>query len=227
MATYVIRVWMPDRPGALGQVASRIGAVRGDVVGIDILERDGGQAIDELIVELADDSLLDLLVAEMTAVDGVAVEDIRTAPKGRPHDPRLDVLEAVARLIEATSATELTESLVNHTMDDFTAAWVVVLAHATLDGAEIRLGAGEHPTPRWLAAFIEGSRTSNGPAIAPTGPDEVAWAELPQAGLSLIVGRHGGPPFRARERRQIAVLARIADLRWSEVAFAADQLPGG
>ena len=28
---YVVRVWLPDRPGALGQVASRIGAVRGDV----------------------------------------------------------------------------------------------------------------------------------------------------------------------------------------------------
>ena len=39
MITVVIRVWMPDRPGALGQVASRIGAVRGDVLGIEILEQ--------------------------------------------------------------------------------------------------------------------------------------------------------------------------------------------
>ena len=56
-ATYVVRVWLPDRPGALGQVASRIGAVRGDVVGIDILERGAGRAIDELVVELPDDDL--------------------------------------------------------------------------------------------------------------------------------------------------------------------------
>ena len=28
----VVRLWLPDRPGALGQVASRIGAVRGDQV---------------------------------------------------------------------------------------------------------------------------------------------------------------------------------------------------
>ena len=55
--TFVIRMWLPDRPGALGQVASRIGAVRGDVVGIDILERDGGQAVDELVVELPDGGL--------------------------------------------------------------------------------------------------------------------------------------------------------------------------
>jgi len=41
MDTFVVRLWLPDRPGALGQVASRIGAVHGDVVGIKILERRG------------------------------------------------------------------------------------------------------------------------------------------------------------------------------------------
>ena len=40
MATYVVRIWLPDRPGALGAVASRIGAVRGDLIGVDILERE-------------------------------------------------------------------------------------------------------------------------------------------------------------------------------------------
>ena len=32
MTTYIIRLWLPDRPGALGHVASRIGAVGGDPV---------------------------------------------------------------------------------------------------------------------------------------------------------------------------------------------------
>ncbi|MBA3304000.1 MAG: amino acid-binding protein, partial [Acidimicrobiia bacterium] len=61
METFVVRLWLPDRPGALGQVASRIGAVRGDVVGIDILERGAGRAIDELVVQLPDGDLVDLL----------------------------------------------------------------------------------------------------------------------------------------------------------------------
>ena len=51
METFVVRVWVPDRPGALGQVASRIGAVRGDVVGIDILERGAGRAVARRVVE--------------------------------------------------------------------------------------------------------------------------------------------------------------------------------
>ncbi len=42
----LIRVWLPDRPGALGLVASRIGAVDGDIVGIDVLERGDGVAVD-------------------------------------------------------------------------------------------------------------------------------------------------------------------------------------
>ena len=41
MGRYVVRIRLPDRPGALGQVASRIGAVGGDIVAIDILDRSG------------------------------------------------------------------------------------------------------------------------------------------------------------------------------------------
>ena len=75
--TFVMRIWMPDRPGALGAVASRVGAVGGDVVGIDILERGAGRAIDELVVELPDEGLVDLLIEEVRQVDGVDVEDIK------------------------------------------------------------------------------------------------------------------------------------------------------
>src|SRR5438045_5925946 len=77
MATFVVRVWLPDRPGALGAIASRIGAVRGEIVGIEILERGGGRAVDDLVVELPDGSSLDLLVAELAQVDGVDVEVVR------------------------------------------------------------------------------------------------------------------------------------------------------
>src|SRR4051794_28369593 len=98
--TYLVRVWLPDRPGALGQVASRIGAVRGDVVGIEILERGAGRAIDELVVELPEDGLVDLLVSEISQVDGVDVEDVHTLHSDR-HDPGLTVLATATRLMEA------------------------------------------------------------------------------------------------------------------------------
>ncbi len=96
-----MRMWLPDRPGALGQVASRIGAVRGEIVGIDILERGAGRAIDELVVELPDGALTDLLVHEVEQVDGVDVEEVRPVADAL-HDPRLDALETAAMLVGAT-----------------------------------------------------------------------------------------------------------------------------
>ncbi|MDP9020139.1 MAG: hypothetical protein M3N25_04950 [Actinomycetota bacterium] len=111
MDRFVVRVELPDRPGALGLVASRVGAVRGEIVGIDILECAAGRAVDELVVELPDSSLLELLVGEVTAVDGVEVDDVRPVPSGG-RDPRLDALETAVHLTEATSIDTLLESLV-------------------------------------------------------------------------------------------------------------------
>lgn len=81
-AFYLLRVWLPDRPGALGAVASRIGAVGGDIVGIEILNREEGRAADEFLVELASSDLIDLLLAEVAEVDGVDVEHTRVERAG-------------------------------------------------------------------------------------------------------------------------------------------------
>ena len=210
METFVVRVWLPDRPGALGAVASRIGAVRGDVVGIEILERGAGRAIDELAVQLPDAGLVSLLVAEISQVDGVDVEDVRPASHAI-GDPRVDALETAALLAAATSRADLVDQLVTHAARDFDTDWCVMLdAEATL----IVGCHGEAPAADWLAAFVGGARSA--PSTADTGPDDVAWAELAAAELTLVLGRKDRP-FRARERRQLAALVRIAGQRWSDL----------
>jgi len=77
MERFIVRIRLPDRPGALGLVASRIGAVGGDIVSIDILERSNGQAIDEFALEMAGEHLVDLLCSEIHEVDGASVESVR------------------------------------------------------------------------------------------------------------------------------------------------------
>ena len=72
MSNYLIRVQLPDRPDALGAVASRIGSVGGDVISIDILEREHGVVVDELGVGLPGDDLVGLLRDEVLEVDGVS-----------------------------------------------------------------------------------------------------------------------------------------------------------
>jgi ACT domain-containing protein len=80
MSGYVLRISLPDRPGALGLVASRIGAVGGDIVAIHILERVEDNAVDEFVVELAGAHLVELLRTEIHEVDGAEVLDVSPLP---------------------------------------------------------------------------------------------------------------------------------------------------
>jgi hypothetical protein len=65
-------------------VASRIGAVGGDIVAINILERDAGRAVDEFVIEIGGQHLIELLRTEIHEVDGVSVLDIRAADSTTP-----------------------------------------------------------------------------------------------------------------------------------------------
>lgn len=213
METYVVRMWLPDRPGALGQVASRIGAVRGEIVGIDILERGAGRAIDELVVELPDGALTELLVHEVQQVDGVDVEEVRPVVDAL-HDPRLDALETAAILVGATDREDLIEALVVHAQRVIGAEWAAVV---DLDTGEVLTEEGPLPPVAWLLAFVAGSQESARVVAGEAGADDVVWSPLPASGLALVLGRDG-TAYRARERRQAAALSRIADTRLREIA---------
>ena len=208
----MVRMWLPDRPGALGQVASRIGAVRGEIVGIDILERGAGRAIDELVVELPDGALTELVVSEVQQVDGVDVEEVRPVADAL-HDPRLDALETAAILVGATDRDELVEAVVAHAKRVIGADWGAVVA---LDDGEVLTAEGTLPPTPWLLAFLAGSQESARLAEAASGPDDIVWSPLPSTGLALVLGRDG-TPYRARERRQVSALARIVDTRLREI----------
>jgi hypothetical protein len=208
METCIVRVWLPDRPGALGEVATRIGDAGGEIVGIDILERSAGRAIDELAVQIRDALAIPELVGRIRSVPGVDIEDLRVLD-GTAHDPRADVLEAAAVIVGARDRSTLLDSVVTHGRLVLGGEWAGVLR--TGDGA-LLAGDGDLPLARWLVAFVEGSRTSARVSSGESGPDDVVWAPLPGTGLALVVGR-AGAPFRARERRQVSALARIVDTR--------------
>lgn len=212
METYVVRVWLPDRPGALGQVASRIGSLRGDVVGIDILERGGGRAVDELVVDLPDGGLVDLLVTEIQQVDGVAVEDVRRVARDRPDSG------LVALGIAATLAEESAEHRVARLCKELAALvdgeWVAALDATTGTVVHDLSVSTVLPDASWLAAFLDGTRHLDHAAQAAGAPGDLAWGWLdgPDASLGrdlvVVVGR-AARPFHSRERQQIALLCRL------------------
>jgi len=204
VSSFVVRVWLPDRPGALGQVASRIGAVRGDVVGIEILERGGGSAIDELIVVLPDDVTMDLLLAEIRQVDGVAVEDVRPIDPDRP-EAAIAALELAAALVE-TAPDKRLELFCEQLQRLVDGEWAIALRS---DGAAV-VERGQPPDSGWLAAFFEGSRHITSCDHEHSAPGDMVWTHLDAHCISVAAGR-SHRPFHTRERQLVALLGRVAD----------------
>ncbi len=192
---------MPDRPGALGQVASRIGAVRADVLAIEILEQGGGRAIDELTISVPDSDLVPLLAAEIDAVDGVSVESIREVEPDRA-DPSLSALALGAAIAESPPDERLT-MLIDGARRCSETEWVALLRD---DGLVAQIGTP--PDVPWLLAFIAGSGHLDG--LGESAPSDLLWAHLPTAGYVIAAGRAGNP-IHERERTRFALLARLAD----------------
>ena len=213
-ATHVlVRVWLPDRPGALGLVASRIGAVDGDIVGIDVLERGDDVAVDEFAVLLRKSVALDLLVREIEEVDGASVEEVRTIDHF--PDPRLDALESAATLCAATSVDALhCDARRPGPAASSLADWSALAARRD---ACSRRPATPRPTRRCSRRWSAGTAASPRVADGTTGPDDLAVASLPDHGAALLVGRDGHA-FRRRERAQLVALAGIADRTWALLA---------
>jgi len=75
----------------------------------------------------------------------------------------------------------------------------------------------------WLTAFLNGSASSAMAANGDAGPEDVAFAVFPSGDIALVLGRDG-KAFRARERRQLLALAKVAGHRWIELTISQEEL---
>lgn len=208
MAEYVVRLWLPDRPGALGAVASRIGAVRGDVRGIDVLERNAGMAVDELVVDLPDPSLVDLMTREIHQVEGARVEEVHASRHSGDRVAReLDGLVAIVGLNRRADVLALLAEVVCSVAES---EWSAVLDRS---GPAVLNQVGEAPPARWLAVLAEGLATIDGSQAG-----DVAVTRLDMADLCVAVGRPGRP-FRQRELVALDLLCRGTDHHLTSVAL--------
>lgn len=121
--SYLLRVVLPDRPGALGAVASALGTVGADILSVDVIERSRGSATDDFVVEVPPGTLADKLVSAASTVAGVVVESIR--PYAGQLDPHreLELLETLGE-DPAASAGVLADGVARV----FRAGWALVLA---------------------------------------------------------------------------------------------------
>jgi ACT domain-containing protein len=75
MAQFRLHISLPDRPGALGLLASAIGAAGGDIRGLVVIKSEDGRGYDDITVAVPGSDPTDLLNV-LDAIGGVEVVSI-------------------------------------------------------------------------------------------------------------------------------------------------------
>ncbi len=205
---FLMRVSMPDRPGALGSVASVVGLAGCDIKAIEIVESADGHGIDDFMLEIPTGVLPDTVVSACQELPGVDVLWISRHYDGGTLQTDLETLEqmtqdpAHAAEVLADSAPSVFHCqwalLVDRTGDDPKVAYATAMA-PDLDGPTLAdLGdlASVHSQDLpagWVPAWSDTAL-----ACSPIG-----------VGRTILVGRTGGPAWLASELARLQHLAAL------------------
>jgi hypothetical protein len=209
--SFLLRVVLPDKPGSLGAVATALGAAGADILGVDVVERTNGHAVDDLAVELPPGRPPDVLVTAAESVPGVEVESLR------PHPGRLDTHRELALIEEITNDPKEGLTLLAEGVPRiFRAAWAIVVVR---EGTRAYRLAQSAAAPETTAADLPWLPLERTTVIDPrvqwvptpwTDLDtDLAAAPLGLAPRALVVGRPGGPGFRPSELARLTHLSGI------------------
>ena len=214
----LLRVLLPNRPGALGAVASALGAIDADINLVEIVDKHGDVEVDDFILELPAGRTVSSLVDACDGLPGVQVQWVRNYPRGGGIE--LDV--ALHRRM-AVDGPHAGETLATAAPLVFRAQWSLLLDLATSPRVTFRspgspdLGPGDLPR---FAPFDSVHRVALEDGWRPGWEAHHAVvAPLPGC-QAVVVGRRGEPPFFPSE------LARLAHLvGWVDLADAGRAAP--
>ena len=207
--SYLLRLVLPDRPGMLGAVATALGEVGADIVSLDVVERGPDGAVDDLVVRLPPGGLADRLITSAQSVSGVVVESLRPYHGAADLHRDLELVEELAADPAAGLAL-----LARNLPGVFRAGWALVLeAGPTLVCASPGAPGVRDLRLPWLPLEV-GRRLDRREQWIPQSwqalGTELAAAPVGTPHRAVLVGRPGGPQFRASEVLRLTHLAGIA-----------------
>jgi hypothetical protein len=207
---HLVRVRITDRVGSLAALAGLVARAGGDIVSVEVVEHEPPWVVDDLVVRLTEGARAELISAASSA--GLQLETVR--PYAGPADlgPDLDLVDTLVSSSAPTLALVCGVAAAS-----FKASWAVVLEPGA---SGIGTGQGTPGAPRlrwaglpWLplpgAVALDGDQDWVPGSWAAAGT-ALAAAPVGDPTRALLVGRTGGPAFRASETRRLGQLAVLA-----------------
>jgi hypothetical protein len=191
-----LRLWLADRPGALGQVTRELGACGADIVQVSVLGRERGRALDEFTVFLPEEHRRPALDAALRGLGGVMLEGMRPSSEVPGAFPDLDLLGRIAA--DPRAALNLLADALPRIL---AADWALVLSpdHAGVVVARSWDAPAEPVLPDLPPQASSVTVGSAHYASAPVGP----------SGIRAVVCRIGDPGFHRFETMRLTRLAEV------------------
>ncbi|GII93757.1 ACT domain-containing protein [Sinosporangium siamense] len=198
-----LRVSLPDRPGALGQVARVLGALGVDILQLTVLERETGRAVDDITVAWPGTPSGEQIADRLAAVPGVRVEGAWPTREVPGAAPDYDLLRHVA-----TDPARACLTLVDAVPALVGGDWAITLSCPDGEVVHRSMHTPDPLTPVDLTT-----------ALGVPRPLVFTWQGLPMMGiplgeeaLHLVVARTEGPPFHRAELDRAARVVEIVAL---------------
>lgn len=210
--SYLLRIVLPDRPGALGAVATALGSVGADILSLDVIDRGPGWAADDIVVELPAGKLADTIVSAAATVEGVKVDSIR--PYAGQIDPHRE-LELLDSLAERPG--ESLSVLADGVARLFRAGWALVLGQPVAGQSAVLAAGTSAPqvpslaVPWWPATPARALDADSDWTPADWIRLDVELAVAPLGPGALLVGR---PALRWLPS-EVVRLQHLAAIAWT------------
>jgi hypothetical protein len=210
--SYLLRIELVDRPGSLGALAVALGSVGADILSLDVVDRSGGYAIDDLVIELPPGAMPDTLITAAESLRGVRVDSVRPHMGLLEAHRELELLDHVAAAADNASRLHV---LVHEAPKVLRVSWCVVLRGSAGDLQRLAASPGSPETKADSAPWLPIERAVTLDGTAEWVPQ--AWrdmditmvaAPLGDPHTAVVLGRPG-PEFRPSEVARLGYLAGI------------------
>lgn len=204
-----LRVSLPDRPGSLAAVTAALAGVGANVLSVSVADRQGGRAVDDLLLDWPHSRAADPLMRALDGCPGLRVHGLRhIAEPAVAHD--CDLLGQVAAQPERA-----VETMIDAVPHLFFADWCALVDRR-------RPRTPEYATPGSPLPLPEAQLSSPRSRTMSADGETLLLSPMPDSLLWVLVGRRGGLGFTRNETQRstslLTVVAAVVRLAYRDAS---------